>query len=88
MMRGLLAFLLLAAIHGPASAQQSAQDKEWIAHCVSQISETNKARAQAYCVCMAESVDTSERLRQTELERSFPPVHRLCFKKAGFKIPN
>ncbi len=85
-----LAVLLLAPL--PALAQQGAQERteerEWIAHCISQISETNKSRARVYCMCMAESVDTSEKLRQTELERSFPPVHQLCFKKAGFKTPN
>ena len=87
-MHVLFALPLLLIFSIPASAQQSAQDKEWIAHCISQISETNKSRARTYCVCMAESVDTSEKLRQTELERSFPPVHQECFKKAGFKIPN
>ena len=81
----LTALLLLSA---PTSAQQSKQDRDWIAHCASQISETNKSRAQVYCRCMADTVDTSEKLRQTELERSFPPVHQDCFKKAGFKIPN
>ena len=83
-----LALPLLLACAAPASAQQSRQDRDWIAHCVSQISETNKSRARVYCVCMAETVDTSEKLRQTELERSFPPVHQECFKKAGFRIPN
>ncbi len=68
-----------------SSAQLSAQDREWIAHCVSQISEANKPHAQAYCVCMVQSVDTLERMQQTDLECSFPPVHRLCFRKAGFK---
>jgi hypothetical protein len=87
-MRLLLALPLLLIFSIPAAAQQSAKDKEWIAHCVSQISETNKSRAQTYCVCMAESIDTSEKLRQTDLERSFPPAHQACFKKAGFKIPN
>lgn len=87
-MRTLATAAILALLTLSASAQQNGQEKEWIAHCVLQISETNKSRAQAYCVCMAESVDTSERLRQTDLERSFPPVHQLCFKKAGFKIPN
>ena len=87
-MRVLLVLPLLIALSLPASAQQSAQDKEWIAHCISQISETNKSRSRTYCVCMAESIDTSEKLRQTELERSFPPVHQECFKKAGFKVPN
>ncbi len=80
-----LSFLLAAS---PLAAQQSAQDKEWIAHCVVQISETNKQRARVYCNCMAQAVDTSSKLRQTDLERSFPPVHRECFKKAGFKIAN
>lgn len=87
-MRALLAGAFVISLLIPAAAQQSAADKEWIAHCISQISVTNKSRAQIYCICMAESVDTSEKLRQTDLERSFPPVHQLCFKKAGFKIPN
>jgi hypothetical protein len=81
----LAALILLSA---PATAQQSKQDRDWIAHCASQISGTNKSRAQTYCRCMAQTVDTSEKIRQTELERSFPPVHKDCFKKAGFKIPN
>ncbi len=87
-MRLLLALPLLLIFFIPAAAQQSAKDKEWIAHCISQISETNKSRARAYCGCMAGTVDTSEKLRQTELERSFPSVHQECFKKAGFKVPN
>jgi len=79
---------MLAATILSAYAQPSAQDKDWIAHCISQISGTNKSRAQAYCACMAEGADTSEKLRQTDLERSFPPLHRLCFEKAGFRVPN
>jgi hypothetical protein len=86
-MRLALVAIALTLILTPASAQQTAQDKEWIAHCIAHISETNKSRAQAYCRCMAEAVDTSEKLRQTDLERSFPPVHQQCFRKAGFK-PN
>jgi len=86
--RGLLIALLLTVTPLAAHAQTSAQQKDWVAHCISQISETNKTRAQAYCVCMAESVDTSEKVRQTDLERSFPPVHRLCFEKARFRVPN
>jgi hypothetical protein len=84
----MLVAVLLALGSAPALAQKAVQQKEWIAHCVSQISETNRLRARTYCKCMARSVDTSERLRQTDLERSFPPVHRLCFRKAGFKMPN
>jgi len=87
-MRAVAILLLLVAGTATARAQTNAQEKEWIAHCVSQISETNKPRAENYCTCMAESVDTSEKLRQTDLERSFPPVHRLCFEKAGFRVPN
>lgn len=87
-MRGILLALLLAATALPAGAQMSAQDRDWIAHCAAQISETNKPRAEKYCTCMAESADTSEKLRQTDLERSFPPVHRLCFEKAGFRVPS
>lgn len=87
-MRALIAGALFLALAGTSFAQTSAEIKDWVAHCISQISETNKARAQAYCACMAESVDTSEKLRQTDLERSFPPVHQFCFRKAGFKIPN
>lgn len=87
-MRGLLIALLLTTATLSANAQQSAQDTDWIAHCVSQISETNKSRAEKYCACMAEGADTSEKLRQTDLERALPPLHRLCFEKAGFRAPN
>ncbi|HRF09421.1 MAG TPA: hypothetical protein PL193_12385 [Xanthobacteraceae bacterium] len=87
-MRSLLAISLLLMTVTPSAAQKSAQEKEWIAHCVSGISETNRSRARIYCKCMARSVDTSAKLEQTELERSFPPVHRTCFKKAGFRTPN
>lgn len=86
-MRVLLAIPLMFLTLAPAAAQKGAQNKEWIAHCVSGISETNQPRARIYCRCMARSVDTSQKLRQTDLERSFPPVHRTCFKKAGFKTP-
>ncbi len=91
-MRAVFTLAVLAGLLLPAAAQQGAGDRagdsEWIAHCIAQISETNRPRAQAYCVCMAESIDTSEKLRQTDLERSFPPLHRDCFRKAGFKTPN
>jgi hypothetical protein len=87
-MRAMLVAVLLALGSAPALAQKAVQQKEWIAHCVSQISETNRLRARTYCKCMARSVDTSERLRKTDLERSFPPVHRLCFRKAGFTRSN
>jgi hypothetical protein len=87
-MRALLVVALFALGSAPALAQKAQQNREWIAYCVSQISETNRLRARTYCKCMARSVDTSERLRQTDLERAFPPVHRLCFRKAGFKRSN
>lgn len=87
-MRMLFAMPVLTAFLASANAQHTGQDKDWIEYCIAQISETNKSRAKAYCVCMAEVVDTSEKLRQTELERSFPPVHQECFKKAGFKVLN
>jgi hypothetical protein len=86
--RALVSSLIFAALLFSAFAQHTGQDKDWIEHCIAQISETNKSRAKTYCACMAGTVDTSEKLRQTELERSFPPVHQACFKKAGFKIPN
>lgn len=85
--RSAFAAALLFAACTFASAEQAAQNRDWIAHCVAQISETNKPRAKRYCECMAEAVDTSDKLRQTDLERSYPPVHRDCFDKAGFKIP-
>jgi hypothetical protein len=86
--RALFVVLSLAFAATPALAQKAVQNREWIAHCVSQLAETNRLRARTYCKCMARSVDTSEKLRQTELERSFPPLHRLCFRKAGFKRSN
>lgn len=86
-MRCIIFCFALVFAGAPAAAQQIAQDREWLAHCVSQILETNKPRARQYCACMEQTVDTSEKLRQTELERMWPPMHQACFKKARFTIP-
>jgi hypothetical protein len=82
-----LAGLVVAGLFtvGPASA---APKGTWIAQCVGELSKDNKDRAnRRYCACMYEMVGDAEEKYEYTLERRWPPVHRHCYKKAGFKPP-
>lgn len=83
--------VLFAFVVGPltisAAAADSAADAAWIAKCMAQLKEEHadaKSR-RAYCACMHGYFEDNEPVRQTEMERMFPPAHLLCHKKAGWK---
>jgi hypothetical protein len=83
----LLAALAFAA-PAPAAERPSAR---WMAHCAANLKDA-KLKASVvriYCTCMAGLGDEAEMLTwsQTELERSYPPVHRQCRDKSrGRKV--
>jgi hypothetical protein len=85
---GRVALLALLVVLLPAAgfAEPSAK---WMAHCAANLKGEGKtAKAvRTYCACMDGLDDEAAmlRLRQTELERSWPPVHVQCHKKAGWK---
>ncbi len=65
----------------------SAADAAWITKCMSQLKgEHAAARSRhRYCVCMHGFFEDNQPVTQTEMERMFPPAHRLCHQKAGWK---
>jgi len=90
-MKRLLISALFAAALSPLSISMadadSAADAAWLAKCMSQLKEEHsdgKSR-RVYCTCMHEYFDDNQPVRQTEMERMFPPAHLLCHKKAGWK---
>ena len=82
----LVAVLILSQA-ADAAPKLSAADKAWIGTCVNTHVTESKAKPKAsrvYCVCMHEMVDSKEGMTQTDLVRSWPPIHRFCSKKAGW----
>ena len=60
-----------------------------VERCIGNLRTENlKERAvRTYCRCMAKILEDQEMaaMRQTEMERSYPPVHARCYKKAGWR---
>ncbi len=88
MRRALIVAALLAACGPGAAAELSAADRAWVAVCVAQLADEpapNAAVKQRYCLCMHEQFDDNQPVRQTEMERMYPPLHRACNREAGWK---
>ena len=82
-----VAVFLAVPSAAPAAPTLSAADKGWIDACANRlVADSKKAGkpARVYCACMHEMVETNEIMSQSELERSWPPVHMSCRRKAGF----
>ncbi len=81
---------VLALAFSPAhAAKLSDADKAWIDKCVSdrKASKAKPGALRKYCVCMHDVVDNNQPFEITELERTYPPVHRQCWKQAGRRAP-
>jgi hypothetical protein len=69
----------------------AASGPEWLDRCMTAVQQDTRGprAAEVYCRCMEDIVGADEMLqmRQTDLERSFPPAHRRCLEKAGWKRP-
>lgn len=80
----LIAVLILSQA-ADAAPKLSAADKAWIGTCVNTHVTERKMKPKAsrvYCVCMHKQVESNEDI--DALERSWPPVHRFCSRKAGW----
>lgn len=77
-----LGLLCIAGGHDRASAAKlTAADKAWIEKCVSDRKQSSLAPAalRKYCGCMQQVVDDNQPFESiTELERTYPPAHRVC----------
>lgn len=77
-----LGLLCGAGAHDHAfAAKLTAADKAWIDKCVSdrKAEKLKPAILRKYCGCMQAVVDNNEPFESiTELERTYPPAHRVC----------
>lgn len=84
----LLTLAALAVLPQQAvAAKLSAADKAWIGTCAGRLAADEKKAPKAariYCTCMHEQVENNEAMSQTELERSWPPIHIACRREAGW----
>lgn len=70
------------------AAKLSEADRGWIAACVKQLADEpapSAAVKQRYCTCMHQQFDDNKPVRQTEMERLYPPMHRACNRESGWK---
>ena len=72
------------------AAKLTAADRAWIDTCISQrkASGEKPAKLRKYCTCMQEVVvveDNQPFESITDLERTYPPAHQMCWKDAGRK---
>lgn len=77
--------LLLAGNATSLAAKLNAADRAWIDTCIAQraASREKPAALRKYCVCMQRIVEDNTAYTITDLERAFPPAHRMCWTKAG-----
>jgi hypothetical protein len=82
-----LALLPLLLTPPAAAATLTAADRAWIATCVDRLKaeKAPKKAARRYCACMHDYVDDNAKVTQAEMEHLFPPAHRACSRKAGWK---
>jgi hypothetical protein len=76
--------LVLPVVTASAQAAKlSAADRSWIETCAAlrKDSKARQASLRAYCTCMHDVVEDNQPYGITELERSFPPVHELCWRR-------
>jgi hypothetical protein len=81
----LLAFTGTSTI--ASAAKLSTADTAWIGKCMDQIKRdnANKTVLRKYCVCMHGYFDDNADVSQGDMERMFPPAHRLCVRQSGWR---
>ena len=70
-----------------SAAKLSAADTAWIGKCMDQLKResANKTGLRKYCVCMHDYFDDNADVAQSDMERMFPPAHRLCKRQSGLR---
>jgi hypothetical protein len=80
--------LVLSAIAGGAfAAKFTPADIAWIDKCMDQLKLENSNRqvVRKYCICMHEVFEDNTDASQNEMEHMFPPMHRLCITRSGWR---
>ncbi|TKT72172.1 hypothetical protein YH63_012490 [Afipia massiliensis] len=82
-----LGVLSAVTLSGTAfAAKLIAADRAWIDACISQRKASNEkpSKLRKYCACMQGVVENNQPFQSaTDLERTYPPAHQMCWKDAG-----
>ena len=87
-MRHILVFAALgAAFFTNAAYAASADDKKWIAQCISDNKNegAKDSVVRIYCECMVDKMEDSETQTVTQWEKTHATERKACDKKAGWK---
>jgi hypothetical protein len=88
MIRAVLLALLIILPTAAFAGKSTAADRAWIAACVRQLKDEPAPRRDTkwrYCACMHEPFDDNQPASQNDMEHMYPPLHRACLRKAGWK---
>lgn len=69
-----------------AAFSQSADDRKWVAQCLSdnQDAKVSASVVSTYCVCMNNKMSDSETRSITQWEKANPNARRACEREAGW----
>ena len=87
-MRHILVFAALGtALFANMAYAASADDKKWIAQCISDNKDEGAKASviRAYCECMVDKMPESETRSVTQWEKSHETERKACDKEAGWK---
>ena len=85
---GALLLIVAATLYIPAVvAKELAADRAWIDKCVAdrKSNATKIVALRKYCVCMQGVVENNQPFGVSELERTYPPAHLMCWKGRDVK---
>lgn len=76
-----------AALFSSAAYAASADDKKWIAQCISDNKDEGAKASvvRAYCECMVDKMPESETRSVTQWEKSHETERKACDKEVGWK---
>ncbi len=81
--------IFIVAVSGTAfAAKLTPAERAWIDTCISQRKASNETstKLRKYCACMQAIVEDNQPFESaTDLERTYPPAHQMCWKDAGRK---
>jgi hypothetical protein len=81
-----LAFVGAVLVVGQAAFAQTADDKKWVAQCLTDNSDAKVSAntVRKYCECMNNKMSDNETQSITQWEKSHPAERRACDKEAGW----
>jgi hypothetical protein len=82
-----LVALTVIAIPRAQAADMKPADRAWIAKCIAdrKAGVANPKALRPYCACMQQIVEDNQTFGVTDLERTYPPAHQMCWRDAKLR---